>query len=341
MLGLGRLNSVGSDPLEEAKQVAGHFLFSAQEDVKAKALRVIKRSLNWRLAMSFEAWSTKAKSQFSLVEMSKTILRRWLQNSLSTGFNRWKSNHLFSKMQSALKKQRKLASTSASSGLVESQASKSVATRPKSDDCLMPALRPFLNGKQIFQDIRTPLISSNSTLPSEVLRGRRFVFRSSDASRATREFLYMLHERSDEILDSFRGTWNNFELFSEYGDSGRSADGGILTRYSLRSLGRRAATMDFQELLSLLHSEGLLSERGGVVDPSKLSVSTVHSVFRVVNLKCYSSWFTTLRAKKTIDSFDGAADKYELGFREYQMVRPAPRPACTAQQPTSHRRSGW
>jgi hypothetical protein len=131
----------------------------------------------------------------------------------------------------------------------------------------------------------------------------------------------MLHERSEEILDSFRGIWNNFELFSEYGDSGRSADGGILTRYSLRSLGRRTATMDFQELLSLLHSEGLLSERGGVVDPSKLSVSTVHSVFRVVNLKCYTSWYTTLRAKKTIDTFDGAADKYELGFREYQMVR--------------------
>ena len=138
----------------------------------------------------------------------------------------------------------------------------------------------------------------------------------------------MLHERSDEILYSFRNIWNNFELFSEYGDSGRSADGRIITRYSLRSLGRRTATMDFQELLSLLQSEGLLSERGGVFDPSKLSVSTVHSVFRVVNLKCYTSWYTTLRAKKTIDSFDGAADKYELGFREYQMVRPAPpRPA--------------
>ena len=130
----------------------------------------------------------------------------------------------------------------------------------------------------------------------------------------------MLHERSDEILASFRSIWNNFELFSEYGDSGRSGDGGIQTRYSLRSLGRRAATMDFQELLLLLHSEGLLSERGSVYDPSKLSVSTVHSVFRIVNLKCYSSWYTTLRAKKTIDSFDGAADKYELSFKEYQLV---------------------
>ena len=269
--------------------------------------------------MVFEAWSANAKSQFSLKSMGGRILRRWFDRSLSLAFNRWKSSHLFLKMKSSsLKRIRSLPSSPSTGRAVEVNPSKVLPSRPKTDDSLMPAICNLVGDRRLFQDIRTPLISSKS---SEISRGQRFVFRSSDATRATREFLYMLHERSEEILQSFRSIWNNFELFSEYGDSARSSDGGIITRYSLRSLGRRAATMDFQELLSLLHAEGLLSERGGIYDPSKLTVSTVHSVFRVVNLKCYTSWYTTVRAKKTIDSFDGAADKYELSFREYQMVR--------------------
>ena len=55
---------------------------------------------------------------------------------------------------------------------------------------------------------------------------------------------------AQRLLEAFRGAWNDFELFAEYAEGG-GAEG---TVYSVRALGDRSGTIDFNELLVLLRS---------------------------------------------------------------------------------------
>lgn len=109
-------------------------------------------------------------------------------------------------------------------------------------------------------------------------------------------------------METFQNSWDDFELFAEYAEGARGDD----NVYSVRTMGDRTGTIDFNELLELLRSLQLLSDRGDLFDPRyKFSVTHVHAVFEAVNDASFTAFFAT-------GGEGGDGQRNELVFDEYR-----------------------
>eukprot|EP00961_Rhodomonas_salina_P288302 3896011-Rhodomonas_salina.2 len=175
-------------------------------------------------------------------------------------------------------------------------------------------------GTPVFQELKTCIIQSplEGTISPLVLQGHHAAARSPLAvNKLTAHHTFKEKKASptqaaapvNPLLDIFKESWNNFELFAEFAELGQLQESHLLS-----SLGKRSTTMDFLELLELLKSLDILADREGFYDPQlTLSMTDVHNVFTAVNMRSYTQWWSS-------GGTQGDADRNELVFEEYQMV---------------------
>ncbi|KAJ1496474.1 hypothetical protein T484DRAFT_1759812 [Baffinella frigidus] len=158
--------------------------------------------------------------------------------------------------------------------------------------------RPSSSGSESSQDLSTASPSSPVNVPAR-----------TQSRRESEPDLTHLPP-PQRLLETFQNSWDDFELFAEYAEGARGDD----NVYSVRTMGDRTGTIDFNELLELLRSLQLLSDRGDLFDPRyKFSVTHVHAVFEAVNDASFTAFFAT-------GGEGGDGQRNELVFDEYSGI---------------------